>query len=222
MIIRKAKFSDIPKIIDVEKKAWSPEGAATEDIMKSRIETFPDGVYVACNRDATIGVVIFEIVNYDTQNDVSSWYQMTDNGLIKKSHDPNGNTAFGVDISVVPEAPKGTGKKLLERVGKEIIKRNLKYAILGGRMPHYYRYAHQYTPQEYFNHKNEEGEILDPEIRFYLKSGLEFIKIIPNYFKDPASLNYGVLLRWRNPFYIKNRIIGRLLPLLLSKIFRVI
>jgi hypothetical protein len=24
---------------------------------------------------------------------------------------------------------------------------------------------------------------------------------IPNYFDDPKSENYGVLLRWKNPFY---------------------
>ena len=24
---------------------------------------------------------------------------------------------------------------------------------------------------------------------------------IPNYFKDPASLNYGVIVSWKNPMY---------------------
>jgi hypothetical protein len=43
----------------------------------------------------------------------------------------------------------------------------------------------------------------DPELLFYRKCGFEIKKIIPNYFKDSESVNYGILLVRRNIFYNK-------------------
>jgi len=43
--------------------------------------------------------------------------------------------------------------------------------------------------------------LLDKELNFYNKAGLNIIKVIPGYMNDIDSLNYGVLLVWKNPFY---------------------
>lgn len=204
--IRQAKVNDLKNIIEIEKKAWGENGAADISKFKSRIKTFPEGTLVAELNGEIIGVVSTEIVNYDWQKESYTWYEITDNGYIAKTHNPQGNTLYGVDLSVIPEAPRGVGTKLLECVAKLAIRYNLPYGMLGGRMPDYHKYADKYTPKEYVNAKTttKKGlEPLDSEIRFYLRAGLKIIRIIPNYFKDPESLNYGVLLLWKNPFYNK-------------------
>ncbi len=71
------------------------------------------------------------------------------------------------------------------------------------------------TPQEYIAAKTSSGKCLDPEIWFYLKAGLQIVKVIPDYFEDPESCNNGVLLAWKNPFHNKP------LRWLMSLIFRV-
>ena len=45
----------------------------------------------------------------------------------------------------------------------------------------------------------ENGELVDPELRFYQRSGLTIERIIPNSMDDDSeSRNYGVLMVWNN------------------------
>jgi len=196
--IRQAKIEDIPQILNVEKGAWNEDKAASQEMFESRIKTFPEGVLVAESDGKIVGVVVTEKVNYDYKNEAYTWYEITDNGFIRNSHNPDGDTIYGVDLSVSPEFQNsGIGTKLLESIGKMAIRCNVKQGMLGGRIPEYHKYAGKMTVEDYVNSD------LDSEVRFYKKAGLKIVKIIPNYFKDPESLDYGILLIWKNPFYNK-------------------
>lgn len=196
--IRQAKLEDIPQILAIEGGAWGSEKSASKEMFESRIKTFSEGVLVAENSDKIVGVVVIERVNYDLKNNAFTWYQITDNGFIKNSHNPNGDTIYGVDLSVSPDFQNsGIGSKLLENIGKIAIRYNVKRGMLGGRIPDYHKHADKIGVEDYV--KSD----IDPEVRFYRRAGLKIIKIIPNYFKDSESLNYGVLLLWENPFYNK-------------------
>ena len=204
--IRQARSGDIDGILRVEKEAWGESQAANRKMFESRLKVFPEGTLVAELDDKIIGVVVTEIVSYDIEKQSFTWYEVTDNGYLKNSHNKDGDSLFGVDLSVLPDAPRGTGSKLLGGVGKLAIRYNLKRGILGGRIPEYCKYKDKYTPEEYLKQtiiKDGKKVPLDPEIRFYKKADLKIIKVIPNYYKDPESLDYGVLLVWNNPFYNK-------------------
>ncbi|MCM8788003.1 MAG: GNAT family N-acetyltransferase [Candidatus Omnitrophica bacterium] len=204
--IRQAELEDIPQILEVERAAWGKERAATTEMFKSRIKTFPEGTLVALIGNKIVGVVVTEIVNYDLDKNSFSWYEITDNGFIKKSHNSKGDTLYGVDLSVHPfYQNKGVGKKLMEAVGRLVIKYNLKRGALGARIPQYHKYAEKIKVENYIQikDKNEKESPPDPELIFYQNLGLKIVKVIPNYFKDSESLNYGVLLVWENPFYNK-------------------
>ncbi|NHJ47820.1 MAG: hypothetical protein FK733_08535 [Asgard group archaeon] len=205
--IRKASIKDLSEIIRVEKEAW-PEGTeASEAMFRSRIETYPDGVFVALHKRKIIGVVAFMLIDYDVDNPIPTWNEATDNGMIKGTHNPDAETIFGVDLTATPDAPRGTGTRLLMEVGRQAISKNLKRGVLGGRLPEYKKYADKMTPEEYLNAENENGEPLDPEVRFYKRAGLQIGKILPSYFDDPDSLDFGVMLIWDNPFYTKKKIL---------------
>ncbi len=208
MRIRQATINDIPEIIRVENETWPAGAAATPEMFKSRIETFPEGVLVAEDDDGRlVGVVAFERIHYDIDNPISTWRDVTDNGMIRGSHDPNGDTIFGVDLSATPDAPPKTGTRLLLEVGRYAINHNIRRGILGGRIPKYREYADLMTPEEYLHAKDSRGQPLDPEVRFYKRAGLKIGKVLPCYFDDPDSLSYGVQLIWENPFYTKNRLL---------------
>jgi len=206
--IRQAKIEDIPQILQVEKAAWGEERAATFEMFESRIKTFPQGNLVALVDNKIVGVVSTQIMNYDLEKNAFTWYEATDNGYIKKTHNQKGDTLYGVDLSVHPlYQNKGIGTKLMVSVGKLIVKYNLKRGLLGARVPHYYKYADKIKIEDYvkINDKKRADIPPDPELVFYQRLGLKIVKIIPNYFKDPESLNYGVLLVWDNPFYNNNK-----------------
>lgn len=214
--LRQAKMQDIPDILVVEDEAWPEKLQATEEMFHARIETFPEGVIVAENTDRIVGVVVGEIVKYDINAaTVPSWKEITDNGFIRRSHDPNGDTIYGVDLSVSPLASGGASKSLMLAMGKLVIAFALKQGVLGARMPRYHKFAEQMSPEEYLKAKTKGGRYLDPEVWFYHKLGLDVVRVLPNYFEDSESCNNGVLLLWRNPFY------GRPFPKLWSRIFRI-
>lgn len=204
--IRQAKIEDIPQILEVEKATWGEEKAATKEMFESRIKTFPEGTLVAIFGNKIVGVIATEIVNYNPKEKVLTWYEVTDNGYIRKTHNPKGDSLYGVDLSIHPlYQNKGIGKKLMIAVGKLAIKYNLKRGFLGARVLNYHKYANRIKIKDYVRiTKEKKGDIPpDPELIFYHKLGLKILKIIPNYFKDPESLNYGVLFVWNNPFYNK-------------------
>jgi len=205
--IRQARLEDIPQILDVEKVTWGEKNAASKQMFESRIKTYPKGILVAEIDDKIVGVVATERINYDFNNKSCTWNEITDNGFIKNSHNPQGNIIYGVDLSVKPEFQNyGIGSKLLESIARLAITYNVKWGILGGRIPDYHKYVDKMNPEEYIKAtvKTKKGiEPLDPEIRFYKRAGLKIIKLIPDYFNDPESLNYGIILQWENPFYNK-------------------
>jgi len=205
--IREAKIEDIPQILDVEIATWGKERAATFEMLESRIKTFPEGTLIAVVDEKIVGVVVVEIINSNLINNFSTWYEITDNGFIAKTHNPRGDTLYGVDLSVHPlYQNRGIGKKLLIEAAKIAIKYNLKQGMLGGRIPNYWKFADRVKVEDYvkITHENNFYNIPpDPELLFYLKCGFKVERIIPNYFKDPESLNYGMLLVRENPFYNK-------------------
>jgi len=217
--IRQARVGDIDAILLVEEKAWPENLRASREMYESRLGTFPQGTLVAEGKGKIEGVVVVEIVNFRSVSDVCSWNEATDYGYIRKSHDPQGNTLYGVNLSVSPQTQSRVALALLEAVDKLAIKLNFKQIVLGGRIPSFARYLGKYCEkngisvmsdeerdriaEHYMRATNTRGNPLDPQITFYQKVGTKIIKLLLNYFKDPESLDYGVLLIWLNPFYGK-------------------
>jgi len=205
--IRQLRISDIPHAIEVEKAAWQPhcsdDYVFTPAHLQSQIETFPEGALGAFIDDVLVGFVITEIVDSSFVESVSNWDEMTDKGYIKNTHNYKGDTMYGVDLSVHPVlAPWGTSEQLLYAEGRLAIRMSLKRIILGGRIPRYYKYASRMSPEQYINALHpKSNKPLDPEIQLYIKAGLRVIKILPDYMPDPESMNFGVLMEWRNPFH---------------------
>ena len=220
IVIRQATRDEIDILFKIEQAAWQ-EKAATKEMLISRMAVFTEGVFCAVKEGQIQGFAVNQIINYARfDKDGLSWALLTDNGFIRKSHDQKGDSLYGVSISVPPYVgDKNIALKLYEHGGKLAIKYNLKKVYVGSRIPYYYKYADKMSVDEYVYKKTKTGRIFDPELALYIKMGLKIEKIIPNFFYDPESLNYGVLVSWENPFYrfTKN---SNLLAKTLSVIFR--
>lgn len=217
--IRQARVNDIEAMLLVEEKAWPESLRACQEMYQSRLGTFPQGTLVAEIEGEIEGVVVVQIINSTSIPDIRSWNEATDYGYIKNSHDPKGNSLYGINLSVRPRTQSRAPVALLEAVGKLAIRHNFKQIVLGGRIPGFARHLRHYCQkngisvisdekrdkiaEDYMRATNKRGNPLDPEINFYQKAGMKIIKLLPNYFEDPESLNYGVLVLWPNPFYGK-------------------
>jgi hypothetical protein len=205
--VRLMEANDIYRCVEIENSAWvdplAKEYSFTNKHFEESIAVNPDGQFVVENNGLIVGFTNTQRINYDQEkSQIKNWAEICNKGFISTTHVPNGDTVFGINLSFSKEAPFLASGKLLGHVATYIIKNRLKGIVLGGRLPFYHKYANQMTPEEYINAKRKSGKPLDPELHIYKKAGCQPVKVIPNYFPDSESLNYGVLLIWNNPLYL--------------------
>jgi len=165
--IRPVLFKDMKEILRIEREAW-PEGLrATEGMFRSRLKTFPEGFLCAMMDEKMQGFVVTEILDYDIRSSYLSWQQVTDHGYIRKTHNPNGDTLYGVSLSVSTRMDKRVAVALLEATGKLVIKYGLKQGVFGSRIPRYHKYAPKMSVEKYIKAKTRTGRLLDPELGIY-------------------------------------------------------
>jgi ribosomal protein S18 acetylase RimI-like enzyme len=200
VIYREARIEDANQISVLEKEVWGSNAATLANI-KNRIETFSSGNVIALSGEKIVGYVCGVIINDETAKNSRTWYEYTDNGNIRGAYDPEGKTFFGVSLTVSNIIRNsGIGSRLLLEIARMAIENNLERGILGGRLPFYYK-KKKLPVEKYVELKGQDGKLFDPELRLYCRMGLKIIKLQKDYFKDPESLDYGVILEWKNPFY---------------------
>ncbi|EKD64637.1 MAG: hypothetical protein ACD_50C00333G0008 [uncultured bacterium] len=187
-------------IVRVEKESWPPELQASKEKFVSRLQTFGKGFFVARVDGRIKGITTSQIVSYPSEG--KTWNEITDNGFIKKTHNPSGNALYVVSIGVARDVQgMGLGSLLLG-AQKEITKElGLSYLFLGARIPRYDGYCREHgeiSVEEYLKLKNDKNEPFDPEIRFYMRNGLEPKKIITHFEPDRESRDYGAVMVWEN------------------------
>ena len=199
VLIRRAELDDALAYAQVQDQEWDESMSAVVSKIESRIATFADGVLVAEHNGAVVGGMTFiRIDGYDV-HDARSWEDITDNGWCT-THQDEGSVLFGVDLSISRHAPRSTAV-LMFMAGLELtIREGTERLVWGGRMPRYHRHASKMSAAEYAARKTSRGRYMDPEIELYSKvPGVQIAGVVPEYFKDWESMNYGVMFNWNNP-----------------------
>jgi ribosomal protein S18 acetylase RimI-like enzyme len=198
-----ATLEDLPGMLRAEHEAWPEEQAFTEEHFRSHLEVFPEGIFLAEVDGVIAGVGVSEILNYDISHPVPTWYEVSGEGFIRRTHNHNGDSLYGVSLSVSKKyAGQKLGQMMIETAKEFIITHELNRFVIGSRLPSYYKKVNEYSPDEYAR-KKRGSRYLDPEINFYCGCGFRFVRILPDYFEDPASLNNGALMVWDNPHAMK-------------------
>ncbi|MAX79458.1 MAG: carbon-nitrogen hydrolase [Crocinitomicaceae bacterium] len=201
--IRHLKASDYPDLKaamiaaykQLENSYWS------EKHILKLLEIFPDGQIGVFVDDEMVGAVLSLIVDYQKFGDNHTYAQITGKYTFN-THDPNGDTLYGIDVFVHPKARGMRLGRRLYDARKELCENlNLKSIIAGGRIPNYAKYAKEITPKEYIQ-KVKDKEIYDPVLSFQLSNDFHVIKILKGYLSgDVESLEYATLLEWNNIYY---------------------
>jgi len=207
IIIRLAKKTreEINKIEALEKNVWGEQGAEAIKIY-SRLRVFPEGSYVAETTDTgeIVGYVCFQLTDDLRKPSNITWAEITDEGWMTKSHRSNGDYMYGINLSVHHLMNgKNLGAALVSQCFIYMIAKRKSGIFTGSRIPMFksYREKHpEITAEEYVKLRRGK-KFYDYELNLYHQSGLAPVnaKVIPNFFPDEASLNYGVLIFDNNP-----------------------
>ncbi|WP_280771063.1 GNAT family N-acetyltransferase [Salipaludibacillus daqingensis] len=199
--IRSYTINDFDSLLLIQKEAFPPPFPEdlwwSKEHIKAHEETFPEGAMLADQNGEPAGSATSLIINYD--GSPHTWEQIADDGYIKRSHIPTGDTLYGIDVCVRPRfRGKGVAKALYDARKQLVIDLGLKRYIAGCRIPDYHHHAKIMSVDEYVA-KVSSGEIKDLVLSFMLAQGLQPIQIMPDYVDDEESLNYAVIVEWKNP-----------------------
>lgn len=112
IIIRNVLPKDLDECFLVESYGFPPEEAATRETIRLRIETFPEGFFVAEMDGKVVGMLNSAATDKD---DIS-------NEELKQliGHDPNGKNMVVFALAVLPEFQKrGIARRLMSRLVEE-------------------------------------------------------------------------------------------------------
>ncbi len=176
-----------------EKYLW------TKKKIEQQLHNCPQHLYVAFEGDVIVGTLSAISINKETAMKAADWEETSACGTLATNNE-TGGCMFGLDLSVDPAAQgKGIGDELIQTGFLfSVVLGNKDGVFLGSRVPAYHKWAAKGMDiEEYVVGKD--GRTRDPEIRLYQKAGFKVVRIVPEYMEDPDSLNYGVLMFYKNP-----------------------
>jgi len=187
----------------IEAYSSMPNAYWREQHINALVDKFPEGQVVIKVNGQLAGCALSIIVDYDQFEERHTYKEITGDYTFS-THNPKGNTLYGIDIFVKPEF-RGLrlGRRLYD-YRKELCERlNLRSIAFGGRIPNYNKYSDSLTPKEYIE-KVKLKEIDDPVLNFQISNDFHPAKVLKGYLRgDQESNEYAVLLEWDNIYYEK-------------------
>lgn len=203
-VIRNYEKADMDALIRVQQESFPPPFPSelwwNEEQLTEHITRFPQGALCVEVEGRIVGSITGLLVDYDEEHAADhSWSTLTDDGYIR-THRPDGDTLYIVDICVMPAYRKfGLGKWMMQSMYEVVVHLGLRRLLGGGRMPGYHKQAETMTVEDYVKAVMA-GVCKDPVITFLLRCGRTPVQVVPDYLQDEESLNYALLMEWRNPF----------------------
>ncbi|HOB60794.1 MAG TPA: GNAT family N-acetyltransferase [Candidatus Competibacteraceae bacterium] len=197
--LRLTDYDDVRDIMDLVYP--NMDGAWSREQFASQIARFPEGQICIEDNSRVVAAAISLLVDYSHYGDRHTYWQIIGDGYIT-THDPNGDTLYGVDVFVHPSyRDMRLGRRLYDARKELCEKLNLRAIVVGGRIPGYGQYAHVMTPQRYVEQVKAK-ELVDPILTFQLANDFHVRRIVTGYLPDDTeSKAFAVLLEWLNIYY---------------------
>jgi predicted amidohydrolase/GNAT superfamily N-acetyltransferase len=176
-------------------------GAWPKDTIGALVEQFPDGQICIEESGQLVAIALTVCVKYERFSNPHTY----DDLILRNEkilHDANGDSLYGLDVFIHPDY-RGyrLGRRLYEARKELCRSMNLRAILAGGRIPSYFKYAEQYSPEEYIQ-RVDRKEIYDPILSFQLSNDFQVTRLMHKYLpEDEKSQGYATLLEWRNILY---------------------
>lgn len=200
---RKLTLADYEDLKESMLQAYDTLGGQiwSKQTIAKLLKLFPEGQLCIAVDDKVVACSLSIIVDYDEYGDKHT-YKLITGEYTFSTHDPTGDTLYGIEIFVSPEY-RGLrlGRRLYE-ARKELCETlNLKSIVAGGRIPGYHAHADTMSPREYID-RVKAKELYDPTLTFQLSNDFHVRKVLKNYLPgDHESKDFATLIEWNNIYY---------------------
>lgn len=199
--VRSYTTSDYSQLLDIQRECFPapyPEAQLWNiEQIKSQVAYFPQGAMCVEVDGELIASCTSLIIQWNPGDPPHSWVEVADAGFIR-THNPNGNTLYGIDMAVKPRWRKQSVAKLLYQARFNLVsKLNLQRFMAAGRMPGYYLWQNKMTPEAYAQQVIAD-KIVDPVLTPQLRAGLHPLEVVHDYIPDEESADCALLFEWRN------------------------
>lgn len=210
LLLRQLELKDYKEVKHIMEQVYSSiDGSWTRKEFSTLLKKFPEGQICIEDNGTVVAAALSLIIDYGAYGDKHTYDQIIDKGTFK-SHDPEGDTLYGIDVFVHPEYRNLRLGRRLYDARKEICEKlNLRGIIAGGRIPGYKDYADKLTPAKYIEMVRNK-ELSDPVLSFQLSNDFHVRRILKGYLPDDRdSRAYATLLEWVNVYFEeKEKLIG--------------
>jgi predicted amidohydrolase/ribosomal protein S18 acetylase RimI-like enzyme len=209
--LRLAALSDLDALIDLNKRCF-PTPLEESVIwnraqLRNHLRVFPDGQFVVERGGRLIGAAHSLIISLGSDPYRPHTYSGVTDGGYFHNHDPEGDTLYGVDVYVDPEARgQGIAHELYGARRAACKHMNLRRILAGGRIHGFIDHP-ELSPEQYVR-KVETGELNDLVLSFQLREGFVVRGVLRNYVRDPRSRNNAILIEWLNPEHVAQASVG--------------
>ncbi|MFT5435218.1 MAG: putative amidohydrolase/GNAT superfamily N-acetyltransferase [Myxococcota bacterium] len=202
LIVRRLEAADVDAVRDLQSRGFKNLAPWTRRELSAQLVRFPEGQIVIEIDGAIVGSSSSLIVHGDDWERPHTFADVSDNGLIG-THDPEGDTLYGIDIVV---DPLYRGMRLARRLyeARQDVCREfgLERMFLAGRMPGYAEHASEMKPRAYLE-KVLHKSLFDSVLTSQLSNGFSVLRVLTGYLpEDAQSAGNAVLMQWLNPDYL--------------------
>lgn len=208
--LRNLRVDDFAAVKEISARVYKGlTGHWTKKEIENLIRRFPEGQICIEDKGRPVAIALSIIIDFALFGNHHSYRQITGNGTFK-THDPEGNYLYGIEVIVDPDYQgMRLGRRLYDARKELVVNLNLKGTLIGGRIPGYEEYADQMSAQEYIL-KVQNSELVDEVLTFQLSNDFHVLNLLHDYWmEDRHSLGHAVLMEWLNIYYEKKtRLIG--------------
>ena len=190
--IRHATVNDLSDLLKLEEKCWPRALKATRTEINQRIMGYPQGQCVLEKSGIIVGCIYSQRIEDEEQLKNLNFRE------ISKLHTPRGSIVQLIAENVLPEMQcQGLGDQLLEfMLQKVILMDDIKKVVGITRCRDYYKHTHL-SYEDYVKAKKDDGDSLDPVLRYHSYHGACIKHIVPNYRpKDYENKGNGVYFEY--------------------------
>jgi len=197
ILIRKMEKSDAPQLAHLQEVVFPdliPEERMKDIHFSFHVDLFPEGQWVAEIDGKIAGSTSSIRYHFDPEHpEMHRFADLFDDGFMR-THQPEGNWLYGMDMAVFPEyRGLGIARKLYRARQNLVRELGLEGQVTVGMLNGFAAHSTQYTLEKYYQ-ALVDGVLKDPTVSVQQKIGFKLCGLMKDYLSDPTCGNAGVLL----------------------------